>query len=100
MMAPMSQTYGIASPSEHNHTEHRPPARYLVVIDSAGSMVARLFLDTRAPVAEFDASSQEVAVMTRGLVPAAGALGSEWDHALEGHNAGERAAAEIYTLDV
>jgi len=41
-----------------------------------------------------------VALMTRGLAPAAGAAGPEWDRALEGHSAAERRAAEVYTLDV
>jgi hypothetical protein len=38
--------------------------------------------------------------MTRGLVPALGAAGPEWDRALDGHSNTERAAAEVYTLDV
>ncbi len=96
----MSQTYGIESPGEHVHTLHRQPARYLVVIDAGGSMVARLFLDTRELVAEFDAGVAEVAVMTKGLVPATGALGPEWDRALGGHNAAERGAADVYTLTI
>ena len=96
----MSQSFGIESPGEHAHTPHRRPARYLVVIESAGAMIARLFADTREQVAEFDASTEEVAQMTRGLMPVAGALGPEWDRALDGHNAGERAAAEVYALDV
>ena len=96
----MSQTYGIESPGKHNHTSHRQPARYLVVIDAAGAMVARLFLYTRELVAEFDAGVEEVAVMTRGLVPAIGAMGPEWDRALEGHSSAERGAADIYTLDI
>lgn len=96
----MSQTFGMESPGEHRHTPHRQPARYMVVIETADAMVARLFLDTRVPVGEFDASSEEVAAMTQGQVPAAGAAGPEWDHALEGHTAAERAAAQVYTLDI
>jgi hypothetical protein len=38
--------------------------------------------------------------MTQGLVPEAGATGPEWDPALEGHTAAERAAAQVYTLDI
>ena len=43
------------------------PARYLVVIDSAGEMVARMFDEQRKLIVDFDASSSEVAVMTQGL---------------------------------
>jgi hypothetical protein len=96
----MSQSFGIESPSESAHTPHRKPARYLIIIEAAGAMVARLFTDAREPVAEFDASTEEVAQMTQGLTPTAGAPGPEWDRALEGHNASERGAAEVYTLDV
>jgi hypothetical protein len=96
----MNHGYGIESPREHAHTPHRKPARYLVVIDGGGSAVAKLFLDTRELVAEFDAGAEEVALMTRGLQPAKGADGPQWDRALEGHSANERGAADVYTLDV
>ena len=96
----MSQNYGIESPGAHRHTEHQRPARYLVMIDSGGSTIARLFTDTREPVAEFDASAEEVAVMLKGLTPARGADGADWGAALNGHSAAERAAAEVYTLDL
>jgi hypothetical protein len=96
----MNHGYGIESPGEHAHTPHRKPARYLVVIDGGGSAVAKLFVDTRELVAEFDAGAEEVALMTRGLQPAKGADGPPWDRALEGHSAKERAAADVYTLDV
>lgn len=79
---------------------HQPPAKYLVVIDASGAMVARLFDAQRVQVAEFDASSEEVAVMTNGLAPARGAAGPEWTRALAGHSEAERCAAEVYTLDV
>ena len=96
----MSQNYGIESPRAHRPAPHRAPTRYLVVIEAAGAMVARLCSDARAPVAEFDAGTEEVAQMTQGLAPAVGALGPEWDLALEGHNAAERGAAAVYTLDI
>src|SRR4051794_32638812 len=96
----MSQSFGRESPRAHLQTSHRPPARYLVVLDSGGFAVARLFLETRELVGEFDAATEEVGQMTAGLVPTQGALGLEWDRALEGHSAAERAAAEVYTLDV
>lgn len=87
-------------PGVHTQTSHRKPSRYLVVIDAGGSVVARLFLDTRELVAEFDAGTEETAQMTAGLVPVQGANGPEWDHALEGHSAAERLAADVYTLVV
>lgn len=87
-------------PEAHTQTSHRKPSRYLVVIDAGGSVVARLFLDTRELVAEFDAGTEETAQMTAGLVPVRGANGPEWDHALEGHSAAERATADVYTLAV
>ena len=74
--------------------------RTLIVIDSAGSRIARLFLAGREQVGELDAATEEVTQMTQGLVPALGALEPVWDVALAGHNAHERAAAEVYTLDV
>jgi hypothetical protein len=96
----MNQGFGIESPGEHTPTPHRRPARYLIVIDAAGSTIARLFLDTRELVAEFDAGTEEVVLMTRGLEPAKSALGPEWDRALAGHSAAERGAADVYTLDL
>ena len=96
----VNQGFGSESPRAHTQTSHRQPARYLVVIDSGGSAIARLFLDTREQVAEFDAATEEAAQMTGGLVPSKGADGIEWDRALEGHSAAERRDADIYTLDV
>jgi hypothetical protein len=96
----MSQNYGIEPPRAHNQTSHRKPARYLVVIESGGFVLARLFLESRELVAEFDAATEEAAQMMAGLVPTKGASGPEWDRALEGHSAAERSAAEVYTLDL
>jgi hypothetical protein len=96
----MSQDYGRESPRAHTQTDHRRPARYLVLISSAGPMLARLFLDTREQVAEFDAGSEEATQMISGLVATRGADGPEWDRALQGHSAAERRAAEVYLLDV
>ena len=95
----MSQDFGRESPSAHLQTEHRQPARYLVVITAGGVGVARLYLDTREQVAEFDAGTEEAAQMIAGLAPAKGADGPEWDRALQGHSLAERRAAEVYTLD-
>ncbi|WP_298829934.1 hypothetical protein [uncultured Piscinibacter sp.] len=96
----MSQDFGSESPRAHSQTSHRKPARYLVVIDSGGVPLARLFLDTLQQVAEFDAGTEEVTQMTAGLVPAKGADAPRWDRALEGHSDVERRAADVYTLDV
>ena len=96
----MSQNYGIESPGAHHHTEHQPPARYLIVIDAGGNTVARLFLASREQVAEFDAGAEEVGAMVNGLMPAKVAAAPEWDRALEGHSMAERRAADVYTLDL
>lgn len=96
----MSQTFGGEAPAPHRHTEHRPRAHYLVVIESGGVRLARLLLASREQVAEFDAGTEEAAQMIAGLVPAKGADGIEWDRALQGHSHAERRAAEVYTLDV
>lgn len=76
------------------------PARYLVLIEQDGAILARLFDDRLRPVEEFDAGSEEVAVMTAGLRAQAGALDPQWDRALAGHGERERAEARVYVLDV
>jgi hypothetical protein len=96
----MSNTFGIESHGKHVDTAHRQSARYLIMIEAGGSEVARLFTQQREQVAEFEAAAEEVAVMTKGLVPTQGALEPEWDSALDGHSTAERTAAQIYTLDV
>jgi hypothetical protein len=96
----MGQGFGIESHGAHRHGAHRPPARYLVVIDSGGEQIARLFDERRVLVAEFDAGTEEVAVMARGLAPQTGADAAEWDQALASHSATERAGADIYLLDL
>ena len=78
----------------------KTPAKYLVIIESGGSSEARMYTAERLQVADFDASTEEVAVMVRGLTPVQGATGPGWDHELAGHSAQERAAAQVYTLDV
>lgn len=96
----MSQVFGRESAPAHVQTSHRQPARYLVLIDAGGIQVARLFLDTRVQVAEFDGATEEVTQMTVGRVPTHDAGGPEWDRALQAHSAAERRAAEVYSLDV
>jgi hypothetical protein len=96
----MSQTFGMESPRQHNDAPRQAPARYLVIIDSGGYMVARMFLENREQIAECDAAVEEVTVMTKNTTPEVGALGAEWDAALQGHSTAERAGAEVYRLDV
>lgn len=93
-------SFGIEAHGKHPSASHRKPARYLVLIDSGGSTVAQLFTEAREFAAEFDAGSEEVAVMTQRLKPGTGADAPEWDAALEGRSPAERAGAVVYTLDV
>lgn len=93
-------SFGIEARGKHPSGSHRPPARYLLLIDAGGSTVAQLFTATREFAGEFDAGSEEVAVMTQRLKTGGGADAPEWDHALKGHSAAERAAAVVYTLDI
>lgn len=76
------------------------PARFLVLIESGGAMLARLFDAERLQVSEFDASSEEVVVMTSGLRSAHDAAAADWDAPLAGHSRSERVAAQVYALDV
>jgi len=75
------------------------PAKYLVLIEAAGPMLARLFDARRTHLADIDASSEEVAVMTSGVTPQRGAASPEWGLALQGHSQAEREAALVFTLD-
>ncbi|CAN7377784.1 hypothetical protein [Rhizobacter sp. LjRoot28] len=79
---------------------HRLPARYLVMIDADGARTALLFTEHRKPAGEFDASSEEVSVMIKGLRPERTAASAEWDQALAGSSRSDRLAAEVFTLDV
>ena len=76
------------------------PARYLVIIDSDGAQTAMLFTAERKLVGEFDAGTEEVAVMATGLSPTGSAGAPEWDRALAGSTAAARANAVVYELDV
>ena len=96
----MSQTFGMESPREHAQTAYNKPVRYLVVIESSGSMVARLCSASHDMLTTIDAAVEEVGSMISGLLPEAGALGAEWDQALAGHSVDERTAAKIYTLAI
>ncbi|MEX8520315.1 MAG: hypothetical protein AB3X44_17555 [Leptothrix sp. (in: b-proteobacteria)] len=78
----------------------RATAKYLLILESAGAMTARLFDAERRHLSDFDAASEEIAVMTRGLQGQQGARASEWGLALDGHSQTELADAQVYTLDL
>jgi hypothetical protein len=96
----MNQGFGHEVPSRHSQQAHQPVSRFLVVIGSGSGQIARLLLASREQVAEFDAGTEEVVVMTQGAVSSTGAAGPEWDRALAGHSEAERAAATVYELAV
>ena len=96
----MSQTYGIEAHGHHDQVPHRKPVRFIVVIEGGGANVAMMFLATRELVAETDAGAEEIASMISGIMPTVGALGAEWDAALQGHNHAERSEARVYALDI
>jgi hypothetical protein len=79
---------------------HKTPVKYLVIIESDGAMLAKLYDGQFAHVNDIDASSEEVAVMTRGLMPARDANAPPWAEVLAGHGEPQRRAALIFTLDV
>jgi len=79
---------------------HNSPVKFLIVIDSGGAMVARLFDANRVHVVDMDASTEEVAAAVDGIVPTHSGTEPEWDQALAGHSAVERATAQVYTLAV
>ncbi len=99
-MARMSQDFGREAQRAPTQIPHREPARYLVLIESGGTVVARLFVATRVQVAEFDAATEEITQMIAGLQPRLEAGAADWDQALAGHSADERRTAEVYQLDV
>ncbi len=96
----MSEGFGNELPRAHGNTSPRPRSRYLVVIDSGGFTVARLFLESREQVAEFDAGTEEVAQMVMHLQAQRTAGDPAWDRALAGHSAAERAGARVYELGI
>ncbi len=100
MMRLMIDGYGIEVHAAHPDSRTSEPARYLVIIDSGGVPLARLFVASRRQVEEFDASTVEVGAMTIGHTPVIGAEGAEWDKALLGHSREERRTAQVYTLEI
>lgn len=96
----MNDGYGHEVPPRHIHQQYRQVTRYLVVIDAADRAVARLFQADRTQVAEFDAGTEEVVELIKTAPSSTGASGPEWDRALAGHSAAERANATVYELPV
>ena len=96
----MSQGFGREVPAPHVHTTHREVTKYLVIIQGPEGPVARLFLPSHEQVAELDANTEEVTAMIKGLAPAAGATGAEWDRSMAADSPEVRAAAEVYTLSL
>ncbi len=76
------------------------PVKYVILIEAGGPMVARLFDANRVHITDLDAASQDVVLMTEGLASEHAGNQAEWALALSGHNDGERAAAQLYTLPV
>ncbi|MET0333908.1 MAG: hypothetical protein ABW190_06525 [Rhizobacter sp.] len=79
---------------------HKTPVKYLVIIESDGAMVAKLYDAELKHVNDIDAGSEEVAVMTKGLSAAKSGNDATWSEVLTGHGEAERRAAQVYTLDV
>ena len=76
------------------------PVRYLVLIESGGAPIARLFDADQAHILDIDATSEEVTDMTAGHTPAHDGTENKWDKPLQGHTLQERQAAQIFTLDI
>jgi hypothetical protein len=76
------------------------PVKFLVLIEAGDGMVARFFDADHRHMSDIDAASEEVAVMTRGLVPEHAGNDASWRQPLSSHTAEERAAAQIYTLEL
>ena len=77
---------------------HSAPVKYLILIEAGDGMVARLFDANRVHLSDIDASSEEVAAMTTGLEPTHAGTEEVWSRALVGHNAEQRAAAQVFAL--
>jgi len=96
----MNNGFGHEVPPRHAQQAHREVSRWLVVIPSTDGALARLFSADRTQVAEFDAGTEEVNDLIQTASASAGAGGPEWDRALGGHTAAERASATVYELSV
>ncbi|MEO6277538.1 hypothetical protein [Roseateles sp.] len=96
----MNDGFGHEVPPPHAQQTHRQVSRFLVVIGSNDGGMARLFLADRTQVGEFDAGTEEVVELIKTAAASTGASGPEWDRALGGHTAAERASATVYELPV
>lgn len=96
----MSQGFGSEVPAPHNQATHREVTKYLVVIPNPEGTIAKLFLGNYEQVAEFDANTDEVTTMIKGLAPSSNATGKEWDRPFSNLSDRERADASVYTLNV
>lgn len=81
---------------------HSAPVKFVILIDAGDARVARLFDAARRHVVDMDASTEDVLVTLQGVAPSltGAASASEWDAALAGHSAAERAQAQVFTLPV
>jgi hypothetical protein len=94
----MSQDFGMQVPSRHATASRPSPVKFLVLIDSGGGSVARLYSDAHSLLNECDASAPEITAMTTGLAPGKDAMGRAWDPALRTFGMQERLTAEVFTL--
>jgi hypothetical protein len=62
----MDHGFGIERPAAHHASALQPNARYLVLIEAAGPVLALMFTEARELVANIDGGAEEVALMTRG----------------------------------
>ena len=96
----MSQGFGSEVPAPHNQATHREVTKYLVVLPNPEGTIAKLFLGNFEQVAEFDANTDEVTSLIKGIAPSFDATGKEWDSSFSYLSNSERAAASVYTLNV
>ena len=96
----MSQDFGRESAHTHVQTEHRKISRFLVVIDAGGVGVARLFLDSREQVAEFDSGTEEAAQMISAWCPPRAPMVPNGTARCRATARPSARAAKVYRLDV
>ena len=94
----MSQDFGMPVPTRHDALAQRQAVRHVMVTDSGGARVARLYLENLELVNEFDAAVNEVVEMTSGRVARAVDHDPLWACAMHGLSDAERASARVYTL--
>jgi hypothetical protein len=95
----MDYAYGLEAHAHPDASPPRPPIRYLVIVPAAEWAIALLFLESRELVGNVPAGSEEVVSMIEGLTPTKSGHLPEWDAALAGHSAEERAGADVYVLE-